>query len=104
MILKMMPRPICALSISSHFILKCLYSAFFALNVRLSNGGFDIKKKKEIRIWTLADIAWKDKGGTLKIEPLWQLSLNTLYSGQLFGDFLYLVTVQHIFMLFNIFL
>lgn len=43
LILKM-PKPISAVSlISFHlFLLKCLHSAFFGLNVRLSNGDFGI--------------------------------------------------------------
>lgn len=67
LILKMMLKPIYALSISSQF-LTCLYSAFFVLNVRLSgqtSGGFHVLKK---RIEVLAGIAWKDKGGTINVQ------------------------------------
>lgn len=71
LILKMMlSRSVLSLSVSSHFLLKYLHFALlcFALNVKLSNGGFDVKKKSEYGCWQM--LAWKHKSRTLKIEPL----------------------------------
>ena len=52
LILKMMLKPICAVSVSSQFLMY-LHSAFFVLNVRLSSGGFHVKKKKRIEVLAL---------------------------------------------------
>ena len=70
------------LSVSSHF-------AFFVLNVRLSNGDSGIKKKHHLGV---GRHCMEGKCGTLKVEPLWKLSLNTTYSRQLCGGFLNLAS------------